>query len=67
MQMKCRVLASLAEAESELGGNRPSAVCREPTKLHEEVVRGTLSEVREALSERASIKGELVIVVGTAD
>lgn len=60
-----RLVASLADAEAELGGARPSAVCRELTKLHEEVVRGTLSEVRAAFSERASIKGELVVLVGS--
>ena len=59
-----RLLASLADAGTELGEERPAAVCRELTKLHEEVVRGTLSEVRAAFSERASVKGEVVVVVG---
>jgi 16S rRNA (cytidine1402-2'-O)-methyltransferase len=59
-----RLAASLADAETELGGGRPAAVCRELTKLHEEVVRGTLAEVRAAFAERASIKGEIVLVVG---
>ncbi len=59
-----RLLASLADAEAELGGERPAAVCRELTKLHEEVLRGTLFELRRELGERASVKGELVVVVG---
>ena len=59
-----RLLSSLSDAETELGGSRPAAVCRELTKLHEEVLRGTLAELRQELAARASIKGELVVVVG---
>ena len=58
-----RILVSLEDA-FEVFGDRPVAVCRELTKLHEEVLRGTLSEVRERLSERPSIKGEFVVVLG---
>ena len=43
-------------------GDRPAAVCRELTKLHEEVLRGTVSEVLAALGE--DVKGEVVVVVG---
>src|SRR5262245_27387016 len=43
-------------------GDRRVAVCREPTKLHEEVTRGRISEVLAALSE-GELKGEIVIVV----
>jgi 16S rRNA (cytidine1402-2'-O)-methyltransferase len=42
-------------------GDRRAAVCRELTKLHEEVLRGTLSEVLDALGE--GVKGEVVVVV----
>ena len=38
-----QTLADLAEA---LGGTRRAALCRELTKLHEEVLRGTLGELR---------------------
>ncbi len=58
-----RLLASLADATAELG-NRPTAVCRELTKLHEEVLRGTLGEIRGELADRPSLKGEFVLVVG---
>lgn len=58
-----RLLASLDDALAELG-DRPAAVCRELTKLHEEVLRGPLSELRRELAERPSVKGELVLVVG---
>ena len=43
-------------------GDRRVAVCRELTKMHEEVSRGRISEVLAALAER-ELKGEIVIVV----
>lgn len=45
---------------------REMAVCRELTKLHEEVVRGTTQEVRDVFAARAAaegIKGEIVLVI----
>lgn len=54
-----RLLAELAEA---CGGARPVAVARELTKVHEEVVRGTLGEVAAAFAER-EVLGEIVVVV----
>ena len=42
---------------------RAVSVCRELSKLHEEVVRGTAFEVYEAFSTRDSIRGEIVIVI----
>ena len=58
-----RILASLEDAHAELG-DRPVAVCRELTKLHEETVRGQLSAVLEELKRRPGIKGEIVVVIG---
>jgi 16S rRNA (cytidine1402-2'-O)-methyltransferase len=43
---------------------RPAAVCRELTKLHEEVARGTLSEL--ARRFRGEVRGEVVLVIGPA-
>lgn len=60
-----RLLSCLADALAELG-DRPAAVCRELTKLHEEVLRGSLSEIHTELSGRATLKGEYVVVVGKA-
>jgi 16S rRNA (cytidine1402-2'-O)-methyltransferase len=57
-----RLGASLAVLAS-LDGERPVAVCRELTKLHEEIVRGTAAELA-ARYESAQVKGEIVVVVG---
>jgi 16S rRNA (cytidine1402-2'-O)-methyltransferase len=51
-------LASLAEAMPD----RAAAVCRELTKLHEEVARGTVAELAERFSDGA--KGEVTLVLG---
>lgn len=60
-----RLLASLEDALTELG-NRPAAIARELTKLHEEVLRGNLSELLEELKGRPALKGEFVVVIGGA-
>ena len=52
-------LAVLAELEPD----RPVAVCRELTKVHEEVVRGTAAELAERYGD-APPRGEIVLVVG---
>jgi 16S rRNA (cytidine1402-2'-O)-methyltransferase len=57
-----RILPSLEDALAELG-DRPVAVCRELTKLHEEILRGPLSNVLETLKGRPGIKGEFVVVI----
>jgi len=60
-----RLLASLEDAIAELG-NRPAAIARELTKMHEEVLRGRLSELLAELKGRPSLKGEFVVVIGAA-
>jgi 16S rRNA (cytidine1402-2'-O)-methyltransferase len=60
-----RLAASLAVL-AELDPQRPVAVCRELTKLHEEVVRGTAVELAERFGA-AAVRGEIVLVVGGAD
>ena len=52
-------LALLAEMDPE----RQAAVCRELTKLHEEVVRGSAAELAERYAG-APPKGEVVLVLG---
>lgn len=48
-------------------GDRPAALCRELTKLHEEILRGSLSELHREIAQRPSLKGEFVVVVGAAE
>ena len=54
-----RLLRDLA---GQVGEERRIAVCRELTKVHEEVVRGTVSEVLEVFESR-SPRGEITVVV----
>jgi 16S rRNA (cytidine1402-2'-O)-methyltransferase len=54
-------LAVLAEADAQ----RPVAVCRELTKVHEEVVRGSAAELAARYAEQAP-RGEVVLVIGPA-
>jgi len=57
-----RTAASLA-ALAALDPTRPVAVCRELTKLHEEVVRGSAAELA-ARCAQAEPRGEVVLVIG---
>ncbi len=57
-----RLAADLRDL-AELVGQRTCVVCREMTKLHEEVWRGTVREAAEHWSERA-VKGEVTVVIG---
>jgi 16S rRNA (cytidine1402-2'-O)-methyltransferase len=56
-----RIAASLADLAAAFGPARRAAVCRELTKLHEEVVRGGLAELAEWAA--AGVRGEICIVV----
>ncbi len=44
--------------------SRNMALCRELTKLHEEVLRGSATEIQSTLAARESVKGEIVLVIG---
>jgi 16S rRNA (cytidine1402-2'-O)-methyltransferase len=57
-----RLPAALADLAAGLDG-REAAVCRELTKLHEEVRRGKLAELAQAYADGAETRGEIVIVV----
>ena len=59
-----RVGASLA-ALAEVDPQRPVAVCRELTKLHEEVVRGTAASLAARYADEPP-RGEVVLVIGAA-
>jgi 16S rRNA (cytidine1402-2'-O)-methyltransferase len=57
-----RLAATLADLETVLG-DRPAAIARELTKLHEELRRGTLSALAAHYQEAGAPRGEVVIVV----
>ena len=57
-----RIVQALADAREVLG-EREAAVARELTKLHEEIVRGRLSELLQRFSAGAAARGEMVLVI----
>ncbi len=60
-----KLLATLESMAEVFGGERPISLCRELTKLHEEVIRTTLSGAI-ALYQQAPPKGEFVLVLAGA-
>ena len=61
-----RVTATLVDLAAACGAERPAAVGRELTKLHEEIVRGTLGALAgRARSGELTLRGEFAIVVGS--
>jgi 16S rRNA (cytidine1402-2'-O)-methyltransferase len=61
-----RIVRTLTDLASALGGDRRVALARELTKLHEETWRGTLAEAR-ARTDEIEPRGEYVVVVDGAD
>ena len=61
-----RILDTLEDIEEVLGP-RPVVIARELTKVHEEFLRGTAAELREALGKRPSVKGEITLMVGKSE
>lgn len=60
-----RVAAALRDLAAACGGGRAAAVCRELTKIHESIVRGSLEELAAAARDGAiPARGEFVLVVG---
>lgn len=60
-----KLLTTLKDMAEVFGASRPISLCRELTKLHEEVIRTTLGEAA-ALYEQTPPKGEFVLVVAGA-
>ena len=58
-----RVVKTLSQFAETFGPDRPAAVCREISKIHEECVRGTLAELIEHFTTHEP-KGEIVMLVG---
>ncbi|MFP5022481.1 16S rRNA (cytidine(1402)-2'-O)-methyltransferase [Pseudonocardia phyllosphaerae] len=56
----------LTDAVDVLGADRPAAVCRELTKTHEQVVRGTLGEVTQ-WATGTEVLGEVTVVLAGAE
>lgn len=62
-----RAGATLRDLAAAAGGDRPAAVCRELTKVHEQVVTGSLDELAAAVADGTiPARGEFVLVVGAA-
>jgi 16S rRNA (cytidine1402-2'-O)-methyltransferase len=60
-----RVAATLRDLEAACGAVRTGAVCRELTKIHEQIVRGSMGELVAAVGDGSiPARGEFVLVVG---
>jgi 16S rRNA (cytidine1402-2'-O)-methyltransferase len=60
-----RLDAALSDVEAVLGGGRRLAVARELTKVHEEMIRGTVADARAHFSAHPA-RGEITLVIGGA-
>ena len=60
-----KLVATLEDMADIFGADRPISLCRELTKLHEEVVRTTLGEAVDKYTENPP-KGEFVLVIAGA-
>jgi 16S rRNA (cytidine1402-2'-O)-methyltransferase len=60
-----RRLAGTLRVLAELDPERPTAVCRELSKLHEEICRASAAELARHYDEHAA-RGEIVLVIGAA-
>jgi 16S rRNA (cytidine1402-2'-O)-methyltransferase len=58
-----RILDTLADVALVWGDSARVVVARELTKLHEELLRGTASEVRSELAARERVRGEIVLLI----
>jgi 16S rRNA (cytidine1402-2'-O)-methyltransferase len=59
-----RLAACLRDAVDQLGGDRRAVVCRELTKTHEEMIRGSLAEL--AVWSDGGVLGEITVVLAGA-
>ena len=64
-----RLLKLIDKLEKEIGSEKRICVCQELTKMHERVLRGTFSEVKEILiteeKELGRVKGEIVVILAS--
>ena len=61
-----RLVKLLGQLGEHCGPDRPAAVAREISKLHEEVRRGTVAELEAWYGAQAKVRGEIVVVVAGA-
>jgi 16S rRNA (cytidine1402-2'-O)-methyltransferase len=59
-----RILATLEDLLAVLGPERQIVVARELTKIHEEFLRGTATQVLDIVKGRGEVKGEIVLLIG---
>jgi 16S rRNA (cytidine1402-2'-O)-methyltransferase len=57
-----RIVDTLADIEATFGPSQQVVLARELTKLHEEFLRGPVSDLRNQLASRANIRGEFVVL-----
>ena len=58
-----RILDAIEDVGAVMGA-RQIVIARELTKIHEEFLRGTATEVHAKLSDRAVVRGEITILIG---
>lgn len=58
-----RISEMLTDLESTFGEERRIALARELTKMHEELLRGSIAEIAGELRTRGAVKGEITLIV----
>jgi 16S rRNA (cytidine1402-2'-O)-methyltransferase len=61
-----RIVDALGDVVAVFGAAQPVVVARELTKLHEEFLRGAVGELRGVLAGRATVRGEMVLLLTPA-
>ena len=62
-----RLVKTLGQLKTHCGDERQACVCRELSKIYEEIKKGTLGELAAFYGSQAKVKGEIVIVVAGVD
>lgn len=58
-----RIVEMLADLQIVFGSRRRLVIARELTKVHEEFLRGTVTEISAELAKRGVVKGEITVIV----